>query len=84
MLPGFDKDVVKLLTRKLKKSKIKTYLKSRALGWEATDDGVQLNIETPKGKESLKGDYILVTVGRAPTPKISVLRLLAWRWTGLW
>ena len=66
VLPGFDKDVVKLLTRKLKKSKIKTYLKSRALGWEATDDGVQLNIETPKGKESLKGDYILVTVGRRP------------------
>lgn len=66
VLPGFDKDVVKLLTRKLKKSKIKTYLKSKALGWETTDDGVQLNIETPKGKESLKGDYILVTVGRRP------------------
>jgi dihydrolipoamide dehydrogenase len=66
VLPGFDKDVVKLLTRKLKKSKIKTYLKSKALGWETTDDGVQLNIETPKGKEALKGDHILVTVGRRP------------------
>jgi len=66
VLPGFDKDVVKLLSRKLKKSKVKTYLKSKALGWEATEDGVKLNIETPKGKEALEGDYILVTVGRRP------------------
>jgi dihydrolipoamide dehydrogenase len=66
VLPGFDKDVVKVLSRTLKKSKIKTHLKSRALGWEAADKGVILKIDTPKGKQTLQGDYILVTVGRRP------------------
>lgn len=66
VLPGFDKDVVKLLSRKLKKSGIRTALKTKALGWETTEDGLRLNIETPKGKEALDGDVILVTVGRRP------------------
>lgn len=66
VLPGFDKDVVKLIARKLKKSGVDVYLKSKALGWEATDDGVALNLETPKGEVRLEGDYILVTVGRRP------------------
>lgn len=66
LLPGFDKDVVKLITRKLKKAGVTIHLKSKALGWEKTDAGVALNIETPKGPERLDGDYILVTVGRRP------------------
>jgi dihydrolipoamide dehydrogenase len=66
VLPGFDKDVVKLIARKLKKSGVAVHLKTKALGWEATDSGVALNIETPKGPLRLEGDKILVTVGRRP------------------
>ena len=66
LLPGFDPDVVKVIARKLKKSGVQVYLKSKADGWEATDDGVALDVETPKGTERLEGDYILVTVGRTP------------------
>lgn len=69
VLPGFDPDVVKVVARKLKKSGINVYLKTKALGWEATDGGVALDIETPKGKERLEGDKILVTVGRRPNSK---------------
>jgi dihydrolipoamide dehydrogenase len=69
VLPGFDPDVVKLLKRKLKRSGVAVHTESRALGWEATDDGVALNIETPKGPLTLDGDYILVTVGRRPNSK---------------
>jgi len=66
LLPGFDPDVVKLIARKLKKAGVKVHLKSKALGWEKTDSGVALEVETPKGTEKLEGDYILVTVGRRP------------------
>lgn len=69
ILPGFDKDVVKLLARKLKKQGVKTLLKTKAGGWEATDGGVKVNVETPKGAESIEADYVLVTVGRRPNTK---------------
>jgi dihydrolipoamide dehydrogenase len=66
LLPGFDPDVVKVIARKLKKAGVKVYLKAKANGWEATDDGVALEVETEKGTERLEGDHILVTVGRTP------------------
>lgn len=69
VLPGFDYDVVKVVARKLKKSGVEVYLMTTALGWEATDAGVALDIETPKGKQRLEGGCILVTVGRRPNSR---------------
>ncbi len=66
ILPGFDADVVKLMKRKLKKSKIAVHTSSRALGWEEGDDGAIVRVETPKGEVALDCDYVLVTVGRRP------------------
>ena len=66
LLPGFDPDVVKLLTRRFKKRGVKMHLKSKATGWEATDDGVCVHIDTPKGPQSIDADAVLVTVGRTP------------------
>ena len=66
VLPGFDKDVVKLMTRKLKKAKIETHLQTRALGWEEGDDGAIVRLQTPKGEIQVPADAILVTVGRRP------------------
>ncbi|MFT6818123.1 MAG: dihydrolipoamide dehydrogenase, partial [Myxococcota bacterium] len=54
ILPGFDSDVTKVLARQLKKQKVKTLLKTKALGWEAADDGIIVNVETPKGKQSIE------------------------------
>ncbi len=66
LMPGFDPDVVKLIARKLKKSKVAVKLKSKAAGWEEGDDGAIVTIETPKGTEQLPADAILVMVGRRP------------------
>ncbi len=66
LMPGFDPDVVKIISRKLKKSKVKVKLKSKALGWEEGDDGAVVTVETPKGTEQLAADAILVMVGRRP------------------
>ncbi len=69
ILPGFDPDVTKILARKLKKQKVKTLLKTKALGWEAADGGIIVNVETPKGKQAIEADYVLVTVGRRPNSR---------------
>jgi dihydrolipoamide dehydrogenase len=67
VLPGFDKDVVKVLARRMKKDGVKTLLKHKALGWEAADEGIIVNVEGPDGtKTALPADYVLVTVGRFP------------------
>jgi dihydrolipoamide dehydrogenase len=69
LLPGFDKDVVRLIARKLKKGGVKTLLEARALGWEQSDKGIVVSVEGKKGPEQLEADYVLVTVGRRPNSK---------------
>ncbi len=67
VLPGFDKEVVKVVARQLKKDGVTTLLNTKALGWEAADDGIVVNVESEKdGKAALPADYVLVTVGRFP------------------
>lgn len=66
IMPGFDKDVVKLLNRKLKKSGITVHKNTAAKGWEETDDGAVVKVEGPKGAAEIPADVILVTVGRRP------------------
>ena len=66
VLPGFDKEVIKLLRRKMKKLKIKVLTNAKALGWEEGEDKAVVRIETAKGEQQLAADKILVTVGRFP------------------
>ena len=67
VLPGFDPEVVKIISRTLKKQKIKVYNNSRALGWEEGDGSAIVKVETPKkGIIEVPADRILVTVGRRP------------------
>ena len=66
VLPGFDPDVIKLLKRKLKKSKIPVHLNARATGWEEGDGKAIVKVATAKGDVEFPADRILVTVGRFP------------------
>jgi len=70
LLPNFDPEVVKVVTRKMKKQKMKIHLKSRALGWEEGDNGASVKVETPKGIVEIPTDKILVTVGRRPNSEM--------------
>ncbi|CAM2005925.1 dihydrolipoyl dehydrogenase [Acanthopleuribacter pedis] len=66
VLPGFDKDVVKAMTRKLKKGKFQVLTGAKAKGYQETENGVQLTVEH-KGKDlTIDTDYVCVTVGRRP------------------
>jgi dihydrolipoamide dehydrogenase len=66
VLPGFDKDCVRIIQRKLKKNGIKVLTQAKALGWEEGDNKAVVRVETKKGVEELAADRILVTVGRFP------------------
>lgn len=66
LLPGFDKDAVKVVQRKLKKAKVDVLLKTKALGWEKKGDGIVVRVEGPKGEQEIEASAVLVTVGRFP------------------
>lgn len=67
VLAAFDKEVVKEVTRSMKKLKMKTLTNVRAEGWEEGDNGAVLTVSHPDGKkEEVHCDKILVTVGRRP------------------
>ena len=69
VLPGFDKDVVKAMTRKLKKDKFKVMTGAKAKSYTETADGLELTVEH-KGKDQvIKTDYLVVSVGRRPNSK---------------
>lgn len=69
VLPGFDKDCIRLIARKLKKAGVATYTGAKAKGWEATEGGVAVTIEHKGEEKTLEADYVLVTVGRFPNSK---------------
>jgi dihydrolipoamide dehydrogenase len=69
ILNGIDPDVSQLLQRICKKRKIQIYLSTKASGYEKKKDGLHVTIETPKGKETIICDQVLLSVGRAPNGK---------------
>ena len=66
LLPGFDSEVVRVITRRLKKDKVDLQLEAQALGWEEGEGGALLRFKTPDGEKTIEVDYVLVTVGRRP------------------
>jgi dihydrolipoamide dehydrogenase len=66
VLPNFDKEVVKIISRKMKKQGMVVHLNSRAIGWEEADGAAVVKIGTEKGEVEIPADRILVTVGRRP------------------
>jgi len=69
VLPGFDKDVVKGMTRKLKKDKFKVFTSAAAKSYTETADGLELTVDH-KGKEKkIEAEYLCVSVGRTPNSK---------------
>ncbi|MDJ0838222.1 MAG: dihydrolipoyl dehydrogenase [Acidobacteriota bacterium] len=69
VLPGFDKDVVKAMTRKLKKDKFTVMTSAAAKSYKEVDGGIELTVEH-KGKEKVVTvDYVCISVGRRPNSK---------------
>ncbi len=68
ILPGMDGEVVKQMTRTLKKQGMTFRLATKVTGAKASKSGVVLTVEARDGgkEESLKADVVLAAIGRVP------------------
>jgi dihydrolipoamide dehydrogenase len=67
LIPSMDRTMGKELQKSLKKLNFDFYLKHKVVGVENTGDEVVVKAENPKGETiELKGDYVLVSIGRKP------------------
>ncbi|MBU1541051.1 MAG: dihydrolipoyl dehydrogenase [Alphaproteobacteria bacterium] len=66
--PGMDSDVAKAFQRTLTKQGMAFKLGSKVTGANPSKDGVELTVEPAAGgaPETLKGDVVLVAIGRRP------------------
>ncbi|KGA98857.1 dihydrolipoamide dehydrogenase [Alkalihalobacillus alcalophilus ATCC 27647 = CGMCC 1.3604] len=66
VLPGFEKQMAKLVEKRLKKNGVTFHTEALAKGVEETTDGVKVTAEIKGKEEVFEADYVLVTVGRRP------------------
>lgn len=66
LIPGLALDLVREVERSLKRLDVEYHVKTRALAMEVGEDGVTLEIETPKERLEVKSDVLMVSVGRRP------------------
>ena len=66
LLPGTDRELVRVVERKLKRLKVKVHLGSRVTGCEKREQGYLVNVEGGKGNSQIESEKVLVTVGRVP------------------
>jgi dihydrolipoamide dehydrogenase len=66
LIPGADKDVVRVLSKRIEKRYEKILLKTRVTKIEAQTDGLKVTFEGDKSPEPQTYDYILMAVGRRP------------------
>lgn len=67
ILPGFEKQMSSLVSRRLKKKgNVEIITQALAQGFEETEDGVTVTAEIKGETQTFDADYVLVTVGRKP------------------
>ncbi len=70
IIPGADADIVKPLAKRIEKKYEAIHLKSKVTAVKATDVGLEVTIEGPKGTFTDTFDRVLVSVGRKPNGKL--------------
>lgn len=63
ILPGEDEEVSAALEKSLTKRGIEILTKSKTGKVEKTDQGVKVEVETPKGSKTIEADVMLVAIG---------------------
>src|SRR5688500_15939892 len=67
ILPGMDDDVIKEADKVFRKQGLDVRTNTRVTAGTRTKDGVSIQIEKDGVKETLEGDFVLVSVGRRPS-----------------
>lgn len=66
ILPGFEKSLVQLVSKKLKKKNVEIFTKAMAQKADQTDQEVTVTFQVGDETKTVTADYLLVTVGRRP------------------
>jgi dihydrolipoamide dehydrogenase len=67
ILPGMDDDVVKECDRVFRRQGLEIRTATRVAGGRRDGDRVLLDLEKDGAKETLEGDFVLVSIGRRPS-----------------
>ncbi len=66
LIPGLALDLVREVERSLKRLGVAYHVETKALAVEVGEEGVTLEVETPKERLEVKSDVLMVSVGRRP------------------
>ena len=66
ILAGADPEAVRWVGRNLRKLNMDILTDAKAAGFEETDDGLAVTVQTPKGEKVIGAQQVMVTVGRRP------------------
>src|SRR5690625_50703 len=66
ILGTFEKAMTAVVKRRLKKKDVTIVTSAMAKGVKETDNGVEVTYEAKGEEQTVKADYVLVTVGRRP------------------
>ena len=66
LIPGADKDIVRILHKRIEKRYEKILLKTKVTNIEAQKNGLKVTFDSAGGSSSDVFDYILMAVGRRP------------------
>lgn len=66
ILPGFEKEMSRFVSRNLKKLNVEVVTNAMAKSSEVTDDQVTITYAVGDDEKQITADYVLVTVGRKP------------------
>jgi len=67
LLPGFDKDVARILNRALSRLGVKIYTGTLLSNYRILDGSVEVKVNTPGEEETFRVEKVLVAAGRKPT-----------------
>ncbi|MEQ9498109.1 MAG: dihydrolipoyl dehydrogenase [Deltaproteobacteria bacterium] len=69
ILPGTDKDLLRPITKTMKKVGIEVLTKAKAAGYEKKGDGCEVKVEVGGETKKIPADRVLVAVGFRPNTK---------------
>ena len=70
LLPGADRDLVRVLAQRVEKTFEKVMLSTKVLSMKAQGNAIAVSLEGPGGAAEATYDYVLVSIGRRPNARI--------------
>jgi dihydrolipoamide dehydrogenase len=70
LLPGADRDLVRYLAQRVEKTFKRVMLSTKVLAMKAADKGIAVRFEGEGAPPEETYDYVLVSIGRRPNPRV--------------